>query len=192
MTKGDAAAGEALLRESLEVNRRVFGKYSVEYARSLNGLAIALEWQGRLAEAQGLFEESVRIARPQLGANHPRVQSYLVNLARVRIARGGGAATESTLREALSERARAYPPGDWRIAQAQSLLGAALMAEKRYAEAEPLMVAASSGLKAIPGLQERERAANQARLAALRRRRDPAVGGPRQQHPPSTSARHGP
>ena len=170
MAKGDAAAGEALLRESLEVNRRVFGAYGVEYAQSLNSLAIAVEWQGRLGEAQALFEEALRIARPQLGAVHPRVQSYIVNLARVRIARGNGAATESSLRVVLSEREKLNPPGDWRIAQAQSLLGAALMAQKRYSEAEPLMIAAGSGLKAIPGIQERERAANRARLATLRRR----------------------
>ena len=176
IAKGDAAAGETLLRESLEVNRRVFGAYGVEYARSLNGLAIAVEWQGRLAEAQGLFEESLRIARPQLGAAHPRVQTYVVNLARVRIARGDGAATESALREVLSEREKLYPPGDWRIAQAQSLLGAALMAQKRYAEAEPLMVEATNGLRAVPGLQEREQAANRARLATLRRRRGPGRG----------------
>ena len=173
IAKGDAAAGERLLRESLEVNRRVFGAYGVEYAQSLNGLAIAVERQGRLAEARGLFEESLRIARLQLGATHPRVQSYIVNLARVRIALGDGAATESPLREALTEREKLYPPGDWRIAQAQSLLGAALMAQERFAEAEPLMIAAASGLKSIPGLQERERADNRARLATLHRRRGP-------------------
>jgi hypothetical protein len=95
------------------------------------------------------------------------VIGFAVNLARVRIARGDGAATESTLRAALSAREKLYPPGDWRIAQTQSLLGAALAAEKRYADAEPLMAAADRGLKPVPGIQERERAANRARLANL-------------------------
>jgi serine/threonine protein kinase/Flp pilus assembly protein TadD len=183
MAKGEVAAGEALLRESVEVNRRVFGPYGVEYAQSLNNLAIAVEWQGRLADAQALFEASVRIALPQLGATHPRVQACIVNLARVRIARGDGAATESSLRDVLSVRSKLYPPGDWRIAQARSLLGAALMTQRRYAEAEPLMVAADSGLEAVPGIQERERVANRARLATLRRRRsrpdEPDVRPPR-------------
>jgi hypothetical protein len=95
------------------------------------------------------------------------VLGFIVNLARVRIARGDGAATESSLRAALSAREKLYPPGDWRIAQTQSLLGAALAAQKRYAEAEPLMIAADHGLKPVPGIQERERAANRARLAVL-------------------------
>jgi tetratricopeptide (TPR) repeat protein len=167
MTKGDLAAGEALLRESTAVNRRVFGPHGLEYAVSLNGLGTAVEWQGRVAEAQELFEESVRIAEPQLGASHPRVQGYLVNLSRVRILRGDGAATESTLRDVLTAREHLYPAGDWRTAQAQALLGAALMAQGRYAEAEPLIVAADRGLKPVPGAEQRERVANRARLVAL-------------------------
>ena len=145
----------------------MFGANGLEYAQSLNALALAEEWQGRLARAQSLIEESLRIAQPQLGSDHPRVIGFTVNLARVRIARGDGAATESPLRAALSAREKLYPSGDWRIAQTQSLLGAALAAQKRYAEAEPLMTAADRGLKPVPGVQERERAANRARLAIL-------------------------
>ena len=71
---------------------------------------------------------------------------------------------------ALASAAVVTTQGMPRLAQAQSLLGAALMAQKRYAEAEPLMIAAASGLKPIPGVQERERAANLARLETLRQR----------------------
>jgi hypothetical protein len=41
------------------------------------------------------------------------------------------------------------------------------MAQARYAEAEPLMVAAAADLKPLPGLQNRERLANRARLVTL-------------------------
>jgi tetratricopeptide (TPR) repeat protein len=181
LLQGDAAGGEALLRESAEVYRRVFGPNGLEYAQSLNSLAVAEEWRGRLAEAQTLLEESLRVAEPQLGNDHPRVLDFTANLGRVRIARGDGAATESSLRAALSAREKLYPPGDWRIAQMKSLLGAALVAQKRYAEAEPLMIAADHGLKPVPGIQERERAANRARLAILHQ------SSPHLQ--PSTSAR---
>ena len=181
LLQGDAEGGEALLRESAEIYRRVFGPNGLEYAQSLNSLAVAEEWQGRLAEAQTLLEESLRIAEPQLGSDHTRVLGFIANLARVRIARGDGAATEPSLRAVLSAREKLYPPGDWRIAQTQSLLGAALAAQKRYAEAEPLMIAADHGLMPVPGIQERERAANRARLAILHH------SSPHSQ--PSTSAR---
>jgi len=54
-------------------------------------------------------------------------------------------------------------------------------AQTLYAEAEPLMIAADSGLKPVPGIQERERAANRARLASLRQFA--------QHLPPSSAAR---
>jgi serine/threonine protein kinase len=168
LLEGDAAGGEALLRESADIYRRVFGPNGLEYAQSLNSLALAEEWRGRLAEAQILLEESLRISEPQMGGDHPRVIGFSVNLARVRIARGDGAETESSLRAALTACEKLYQPGDWRIAQTQSLLGAALAAQKRYDEAEALMLAADHGLKPVPGVQERERAANHARLATLR------------------------
>jgi len=167
MAKGDAAQAESLLRESVDATQRVFGKDHTEYALRLNSLALTVEVQGRLEEAQAHFAECLRIARPQLGDDHPRVLEYALNEARVRIARGDGAATESTLRHVLTVRGRLYPAGDWRIAQAQSLLGAALMISRRYAEAEPLMLAADRALQPVPGVQERERAANRARLVTL-------------------------
>jgi serine/threonine protein kinase len=173
---GDAVAAEALLREAAAVNRRVFGDQHPGYAQTLNSLAAAVELQGRLEEAQGMLEECLRIAGPRLGAGHPRVLGYSINLARVRVARGEGAAAEALLRGALKGREQLYPPGDWRIAQAQSLLGAALLAQKRYAEAEPLMLAAAGTLAPVPGPQARERLANRARLAALYR----ASGRPKQ------------
>jgi len=171
LAQGDAAGAEALWRETAAVNLRVFGENGLEYAGTLNTLALAAEWQGRLAEAQTLDEHALRIAQPQLGDDHPRVVTYMINLARIRIARGDGATTESSLRAALRVRARLYQPGDWRIAQVQALLGAALIAQKRYAEAEPLLVAADGGLAPIPGIQARERAANLERLERLRRSR---------------------
>jgi tetratricopeptide (TPR) repeat protein len=169
MARGELADAETLIRQSVDVQRSVFGAQGLEYAQSLNTLSMALEWQGRLVEAQSLLEQCLSIARPQLGESHPRVQGYVVNLARVRIALGDGATTEFSLREVLRAREKLYPAGDWRIAQVQSLLGAALAVQKRHAEAERLMVAADRGLLPIPGIQERERNANRARLAQLRR-----------------------
>jgi tetratricopeptide (TPR) repeat protein len=169
LIQGDLTGAEALIRESVDVNRRVFGPEGIEYAQALNTLGIAVEWRGDLRQAKGHFEHALLIARPRLGETHPRVQMYAVNLARVRIAQGDGGATESGLRGVLDARERRYHSGDWRIAQAQSLLGAALMAQHRYVEAEPLMTAADATLRPVPGLEGREREANRVRLALLRR-----------------------
>ena len=112
-------------------------------------------------------KECLGIARPQLGDQHLRVVNYAVNRARVRIARNDAAATESSLRHALKVREQALAAGDWRIAQVQSLLAASLLAQGRYTEAEPLMLAADRALAPIGGAQRRERTANRARLVAF-------------------------
>ena len=168
MLAGDEfAQAEALYREVLAAHGRGVGEKRPEYAQTLSNLAASVELQGRLDEAQAMLEECLRIAQPQLGGDHLRVVTYSVNLARVRIARDDAAATESSLRHALKIRAQVLAPGDWRIAQVQSLLGATLMAQRRYSEAEPLMLAADGVLEAIGGAQRRERIANRRRLAAL-------------------------
>jgi eukaryotic-like serine/threonine-protein kinase len=167
IAKGDPSAAEAILRETLALNRRLFESKPIEYGGNLNMLALSLEAQGKLQEAQAYLEECLHIARAQLSEDNPRVMAYATNLARLRLEQGESGAVEATLRQVLDGRQRLYPPDDWRIAEAQSLLGASLLAQSRYADAEPLMLAAAAGLKPIAGLQDRERRANRARLVLL-------------------------
>jgi serine/threonine protein kinase/tetratricopeptide (TPR) repeat protein len=169
IAKGDVRGAEPLFRDALAISRRVFGTSHPDYAHALNNLALALEVEGRLADAQRLLEESVAIADKTLAENHPRRLLYAVNLARVRIARGSGAAIEPELRRLLTARERVYPAGDWHIAEVRSLLAGSLFAQRRYADAEPLMLDADRTLQPIPGPQARERAANRTRLVALYR-----------------------
>jgi tetratricopeptide (TPR) repeat protein len=168
--KGDAVGGEALLRETVRIRRQTLGDRHTDYGNALRNLAFALDVQRKLPEAEALLQETVRIAETQLGVEHPRMVDAALDLARVQGARGRAAGTEATLRRALEVRERLYPAGDWRIGQAQSLLGASLLAQRRYAEAEPLMLAADQSLKPVAGRQGRERDDNLARLATLRAR----------------------
>ena len=168
--KGDLASAEALLRSYADIYRRAFGATNAEYGNALNNLAGAIELQGRLDEAERLLGEARRITEPQLGNENPNVLTIMVNQARVQIAHGHGAETEPALRHVLAARQRLLPSGHWQIGQAQSLLGAALMARQRSVEAEALMLAADAGLKPVPGAQDRERLANRARLVAFYQR----------------------
>jgi serine/threonine protein kinase len=167
LVHGDAAGAERLLREAADVDKSVFGPDRPEYAQMLNSLAGALETEGRLEEAQSLLDESLDITARHFPASHPRVVTYTLNRARVQVERGHGAETEDVLRRVLEARQQSLPAGDWRIAQAQSLLAAALLAQRRFAEAEPLMIEADRTLTALPGAEGDERRANRARLVQL-------------------------
>jgi hypothetical protein len=62
-----------------------------------------------------------------------------VATARLLLDRGDAGAAQSVLREALARLAAINAPGHWRIADAESLLGASPAAQGRHAEAEGLM-----------------------------------------------------
>jgi hypothetical protein len=61
--------------------------------------------------------------------------------------RGEHAAAVPLLRECLAIREQTEPD-DWRTFNTQSMLGAALLAQKNYAEAEPLLATGYEGMKA--------------------------------------------
>jgi hypothetical protein len=116
-----------------------------------------------------MLRDAHAVVASALGAENPRVAAMAVDLARVRIALGQLAGVEPMMRRALEMRQRMYPPGHWRIAEAQALLGASLAAERRYDEAVVLMKAAGRTFQPIPGRQAHELAVNRTRLEQLQR-----------------------
>ena len=74
------------------------------------------------------------------------------------------------LEESVTIRERGLPPGDWRRANARSLLGAALLGLGRRAEAEPMIVSAAEVIAASADAPANVKASAQARVAALRGR----------------------
>jgi serine/threonine protein kinase/tetratricopeptide (TPR) repeat protein len=165
--KGQSAAAERLFRDDLAIIGKTLGERHPNYALALNNLSRAVLDQGRVEEAHALLERAVNTARPLYPDDHPRMTLYLMNLARVQIALHQARKADPVLRRALQVRQRLYQPDDWRIGQVQSLLGAALINEKRYADAEPLLLAAARVLKPVPGAEGREARENQERLALL-------------------------
>src|SRR5262249_25445993 len=109
-----------------------------------------------------------------------------ISQARLHLARMEPGRAEPLLRHALEVRRRSFPESDWRVAVAESLLGATLTSLSRFDEAEPLLVHALLVLNDIPGQQGREAEATRLRLAALHevRGRSDGAGG-------STSPPHG-
>jgi tetratricopeptide (TPR) repeat protein len=105
-----------------------------------------LQAQGKLAEAETVFREALAMRRKLLGSEHPGVAILLGGLAEVLLAQGKFAEAETSARECLAIREK-RPPEGWETFDARSLLGATLLGQKKYAEAEPLLLSGYNGMK---------------------------------------------
>jgi serine/threonine protein kinase/Tfp pilus assembly protein PilF len=174
MDRGDFTEAERLSRLGLSLSRKTLGDNHPRVAGSWNTLSSILREQGRYDEAFAATREAMRLTAP-LGEEHPLTVTYGLNLGRLYLVRGEWRQAEPILRRAVEVRRRILPAGDWRVAQAESLLGESLNLAGRYDEAEKLLTGAGSVLKEGAGPQGREAEANRARLASLARAR--ASGG---------------
>ena len=64
-------------------------------------------------------------------------------------------------------RRQALPPGHWLIASSESVLGACLTAERRFPEAEALLLQARAGLESSRGHDHERTVEARQRLVAL-------------------------
>jgi serine/threonine protein kinase/Tfp pilus assembly protein PilF len=167
LDKGQYVEAESLLRQAVAINRQTVGEKHPALGPSLNNLATALRELKRFEEAASVMEEALRISRAALGDAHPRVAFFTLNLARIQLEGGQPQRAEALIRPVLEARRRVLPEGDSRIALAESLLGGALFALGRNAEAEPLLLHAHDILRRTPGRVGREAKTTAARLVAL-------------------------
>ena len=174
--RGDHRSAQLLLQRALDMNRKALGQRHPIVATTLNNLSRVLIAQGRHDEAAVALQEALAIARPALGDDHQLVGIYSLNLATVHLARKEARLAEPLAREGLRIRLRA--PGflpsrrrtvledDWSLGAIKSLLGASLLAQARYSEAEALLLEARRDLEA-PGAPDREASATLRRLIEL-------------------------
>ena len=132
---------------------------------AMHNLAVSCVQARRLDEAISLFEDVVRLRKAKLLPDHPETLASTDGLVDAYLAAGRWADAEAAAREGLDARTR-KAPDDWPRFHTMSLLGAALAGQKKYAQAEPLLIAGYEGLKA-----------REARIAAPARGRLRAAAG---------------
>lgn len=111
-------------------------------------------------EAASAQREALEIARASLRSEHQLVAIYTINAGSIHLAREEPATAEALLREGLRIRAispgtvpsrrRTFLEGDWSVGATKSLLGAALVALRRYEEAEAVLLEAHRDLDVLP------------------------------------------
>jgi serine/threonine protein kinase len=143
---GHFAKAEPLHRELLEEARRAFGADDVGTADPLSQLGQNLVAQGKFADAEPLLARWVELQRPKLAANDTKLAFHLSLLGECRLLWQQYAEAETTLRDSLAIYQKGKLESFLRF-HTMSLLGAALAGQKKYADAEPLLVNAARVLK---------------------------------------------
>ena len=136
---------EALIREALALNLRMFGENHVKVGYNLFHLAGIAMMKGDFAEAERLIKHSLAIDRALYGPEHTSVADDLNSLAFVYRVQGHPDSAVTALREALAMYHR-LAPGNYDNQLIMIHLGRALWEQGLLAEAERLTRTAVSQL----------------------------------------------
>jgi serine/threonine protein kinase len=107
--------------------------------------ATIYEAGGQFARAVAVRVELLSGLRQQLPADDPQLANALAQLGLIMLQAGQAADAEPILRECLAIRQKKQPEA-WTTFNTQSMLGGSLLGQKKYAEAEPLLLAGYQGM----------------------------------------------
>jgi len=145
--EGKYARAEAVLKENLDATRRVEGAGHPDTLYAISALRALYQQQGKYDLAEDYALQAFEGRKRTLGAEHPDTMSSGADLALAYVSQRKFVESEPLAREAV-EFTRKKQPDDSGRFFAESLLGASLAGQKKFAEAEPLLVAAYQGMLA--------------------------------------------
>jgi tetratricopeptide (TPR) repeat protein/tRNA A-37 threonylcarbamoyl transferase component Bud32 len=149
-TVGQPEKAEPLYRQTLAMRRKLLGPRHPAVATSLSNLALVLQDQGKLADAEPLFRQCLEMRRALLGNGHPHTANALLGLGSLLLQKGDAHEAEPLLRECVAIRRQAVSPEPWQLALAKNAMGASLAAQRRYSEAESLLVGSTPVITGSP------------------------------------------
>jgi tetratricopeptide (TPR) repeat protein len=144
--RGDHGAAVPILREGLSAYRARSSPNRRHEALVLRELALSLDRIGREEEAEPLYLEAIEVFRRHWPNGHLDLVSALQQYAVLLLDRGEHDRAEGMLREALDMGRRVAPAGDRYVADVALSLGGLLAAQRRFEEAERLVLEAERDL----------------------------------------------
>ena len=142
---GNFARAEPLYTKTLEIQSRVLGEDFRDTRATMFNLAELYRLEGKYARAEPLFTKVLETRRRVVGAEHPETLATMNGLAALYLDEHKYAQAEALAREALACFERVGSRA-WERYDSQGLLGASLAGQKKYAEAEPLLLAGYAGM----------------------------------------------
>jgi len=145
--QGKYAQAEGLYVRTLGIQRRVLGPEHPSTLDTLVGLATMYQRQGKYALAETYAAQALAGRRHALGSENADTMSSAADLSLAYLSQGKFSEGEPLAREALEFNRKKQPDG-WQRFRAESLLGASLAGQKKYAEAEPPLLEGYQGMVA--------------------------------------------
>jgi tetratricopeptide (TPR) repeat protein len=141
-------AAEGVLAGLLQTQERVLGREHPDTLNTMTALARLYFREGRYVQAEAVAERQLDARRRSLGLEHPVTLSGMALLGGIELGQQKYAVAESTLRLALKGLEK-IAPGGWEQYNAESMLGGALAAQGKFAEAETLLLSGHRGMLAV-------------------------------------------
>lgn len=138
-TMGTLDEAESVLREAMDIGRRLHGDQSSDVGFCLNELAIIKKTLGDRAAAESLYREALEIARATIGPDSSEYCSTLNNLAILVSGRGDFDEAEKMMREVLDTRRRVLGEDSPDAANSMNSLANLLQSKGDSKQAETLM-----------------------------------------------------
>jgi tetratricopeptide (TPR) repeat protein len=135
-----------LVREALTMARKGLGEEHPNVAALRENLVSVLKQEGKLTEAETLYQEELARLRAVLPAGDLKLASTMTRLTSLLLEEKKFTEAEPLARECLEIREK-KSPDDPRTFSARSDVGACLLGQKKHAEAEPLLVSGYEGMK---------------------------------------------
>jgi len=136
-----------LFEQTLAALQAKLGKTHPRALSTQNDLALAYQARSEMNRAESILREVIEARTNRLGASHPEVGLSLTALGENLLKQRKWTDAERALRQGMAI-LEAERPNDWSRFNAQSLIGASLLAQSKYDEAEPLLLAGYLGMSA--------------------------------------------
>ncbi len=143
---GRVADAILLHEDALKLNKAQLEPDHPDTLFTMSCLAAAYRQAGRLAEAESLHRETLKRQQAKLGPDDPGTLKSTNSLAEDYLD-VKPAEAERLLRQSMAIRDK-KSPDDWSTFDTRSLLGASLLGQRKYAEAEPLVIESYEAMKA--------------------------------------------
>jgi eukaryotic-like serine/threonine-protein kinase len=143
--QGKYAQAEPMFKQVLEATRRVLGPEHPVTLSTLSALAALYQRQGRYEAAQTYAADALAAYRHSQGAEAQATVDAAAGLALAYQSQGTFTQSEALMREAGAFDSKKRPD-QWQRYRDEGILGASLAGQKKYEEAESLLLASYSGM----------------------------------------------